>query len=221
MNIGVLVTIVWDGVIMWYETIVFVVLFISYWILMFQNPRLMKMVKGLIEDRLMWCQRIKNYDIVNQRPKENKPVEDATPYGTENKGFEDDQASEPDIAVQRARSHTFHIDAFDPPIQHNRERRKSFDLTRIDEVEEDDVVKVWELPRGGSIFDYFWFFFTWPIKFLLHYTIPNPVIYKKWFALSFILCIVWIALVAYVIFWMVVIIGDTFGIPGNFINFPN
>lgn len=92
------------------------------------------------------------------------------------------------MKARRARSQSFDINAFDPPAPG--ERRKSFDLSRIDEIEEEEV-KLYELPRGSSAFEYFWFFFTWPIRFLLHYTIPNPVKYKKWFVATFVLCIVW------------------------------
>ncbi|CRK88974.1 CLUMA_CG002559, isoform A [Clunio marinus] len=104
----------------------------------------------------------------------------------------------------------------DPPMK--RERRKSFDLSRIDEVDEEEF-KIWEIPRGVGWFDIFWYFFTWPIRFILYYTIPNPITQKKWFAASFVICILWIGIVAYIIFWMVVIIGDTFGIPDAIMGF--
>lgn len=44
-NISVLVVMAWDGVVMWYETCVLVALYVGYWVLMFQNPRIMKSVK--------------------------------------------------------------------------------------------------------------------------------------------------------------------------------
>lgn len=221
----------WDGVVMWWETIILLCLYVCYWLLMFQNPKIMKFVKHVVEDRLMWCQRIKNYDIIKQHPKEVNPAggvesETTTPRvnglpspgaresykGVDNEAFE---GSSPDLEaierIKRNRSQSFDINAFDGPSK-PRERRKSFDLSRIDEIEEEEF-KIWELPREPSAFDIFWFFFTWPIRFALHYTIPNPIKYKKWFALTFILCIVWIGTVAYVVFWMVVVIGDTFRIP--------
>lgn len=42
INVSVLVTIVWDGRVYWYETIILVCLYFCYWIIMFQNPRIMK-----------------------------------------------------------------------------------------------------------------------------------------------------------------------------------
>lgn len=235
-NISVLVAMAWDGVIMWWETVILLCLYVCYWLLMFQNVRLMNFFKHVIEDRLMWCQRIKNYDIIKQQPKEVKApgeIENgATPYvnglsspgsresykGVDNDAFE---GSSPDLdaieRIKRNRSKSFDINAFDGPSK-PRERRQSFDLTRIDEIEEEEF-KIWEIPRGASKFDLFWYFFTWPIRFLLHYTIPDPIRYKKWFVLTFILCIVWIGVVAYTVFWMVVVIGDTFRIPEAVMGF--
>lgn len=228
---------------MWWETCILVSLYVGYWILMFQNPRLKKFFKYIVEDRFMWCQRIKNYDIVNQRPFIHPTVDITQPengtvrsspqspqspespkiigsYKTyDNSGF---VGSNPDISTiegfkgQLNRSNSFNIGSFEAQIK-PRERRASFDLTRIDEIEEE--FEVWEIPRDVSKFDLFWYFFTWPIRFILHYTIPNPIKYKKWFVMSFAMCIVWIGCVAYIVFWMIVVIGDTFNIPEPIMGF--
>lgn len=240
INVSILVAMVWDGVIMWWETIILVCLYVAYWFLMFQNPRIMRFVKSIVEDRLMWCQRIKNFDIINQQPFAVKPPRDnqskrhsnannnalrnnpeLAAKGIDNNGYE---ASSPDIATieairSRDRAKSFDINAFDMPMPpRHRERRQSFDLSRIDEIEEEEF-KVWEIPRDTTKFNMFWYFFTWPIRFLLHYTIPNPIVYKKWFVLSFAMCIIWIGAISYVVFWMIVVIGDTFSIPEAVMGF--
>lgn len=209
-NLSALVAIVWDGEVMWYETVIFVVLYISYWVLMFQNPRIMKIVKKLVEDRWMWCQRIKNYDIVNQRPKELKTQSE---YAAENPAFTASKSNVSTINHGDSRKNSI----FESSSNLGFRRASLFLPPGVEEDVPDEVI-LWQLPNGGK-FDYFWFFFTWPIRFLLHYTIPDPVKYKKWFALSFFLCIIWIAMMAYIVFWMVVIIGDTFGIPEPIMGF--
>lgn len=45
VNISILVVMAWDGVVMWYETCVLLALYVGYWVLMFQNTRIMKFVK--------------------------------------------------------------------------------------------------------------------------------------------------------------------------------
>ena len=193
---------------MWYETIILVVLYVGYWILMFQNPRIMRFVKNIVEDRLLWCQRIKNYDIANQRPKETqvqipKSIDDQNRESYKaynNNAFEE---NEPDIAIieaikARNRSKSFDINAIDPSTKAARERRASTDLSIVyADEEENEEWSLWKIPSDVSKFDIFWYFFTWPIRFCLHYTIPNPVKYKKWFVMSFIMCIIWIAGVSY------------------------
>lgn len=237
-NICVLVAMAWDSVIMWWETVILLSLYVCYWLVMFQNPKIMKYVKRIIEDRFMWCQRIKNFDIVKQKPFEVKPsiqryIHNGIISATlpdidkeeirdsykayDNQGFE----SAPSISIIdrikiRETRQSFDINSVDPPVR--KERRQSFDLTRIDEIDEDEF-QIWEIPKGVSWFDIIWYFFTWPIRFILHYTIPDPIKYKKWFPLTFILCIIWIGVVAYVVFWMVVVIGDTFGIPEAIMGF--
>lgn len=59
----------------------------------------------------------------------------------------------------------------------------------------------------------FWWFYSWPIRFVLTFTIPNPLIMRRWYPLTFIMCIIFIGLTSFLVFWMVAIIGFTFGIP--------
>lgn len=58
-----------------------------------------------------------------------------------------------------------------------------------------------------------WFLYTWPIKFLLCSLLPNPRVHRKLYPLTFIMCIGMIGANAYMVYWMVAIIGFTFGVP--------
>lgn len=231
LNISILVAIAWDGFVMWWESIILVVLYVCYWILMFQNPRIMKFFKHIIEDRLMWCQRIKNYDIPNQKPKEPKPDDNQSengnvshprtmngvsnnresykPYEYENYGYNGSTSRISTIEPIKARDRTksFDDNAVDPPRRRIEDRRMSTDLSIVYE-EEFEEYGIWEYPHGLSKFEVAWYFFTWPIRFVLYYTIPNPLRHRKFFVVSFIMCIIWIAAVSYMVFWMVVIIGN-------------
>lgn len=80
-----------------------------------------------------------------------------------------------------------------------------------DEVEKKQK-SLYEIPRtsvGGTI----WWFYTWPIRVITTCLIPNPKTYRRWYPLTFVLCIAFIGANSYLIFWMIVIIGHTFGIP--------
>lgn len=73
----------------------------------------------------------------------------------------------------------------------------------------------WPIER--TIIEKCWFMFGWPLKFLLFITIPDPKIerLKHWYPLTFIMCMIWIAISSYLVSWMTTVIGDIIGIPDS------
>ena len=53
---------------------------------------------------------------------------------------------------------------------------------------------------------------TWPIHLIFVCTIPDceKPRFKKWFPMTFIMCIIWIGSLSYVVAWMITIIGKLF-----------
>jgi hypothetical protein len=78
--------------------------------------------------------------------------------------------------------------------------------------DDDDNFALWEVPEGTT-FGKVWWGLTWPIGLLLTLTIPRPKTYPKLFPLTFVMCMIMLAVCSYIIFWMFAIIGFTFGIP--------
>ncbi|XP_071323985.1 sodium/potassium/calcium exchanger 4 isoform X3 [Trachinotus anak] len=81
------------------------------------------------------------------------------------------------------------------------------------EAEENETISPFHIPRGiGSKFKWL---ISWPLLLLLYLTVPNCAKprWEKYFMLSFILSTVWIAVFSYFMVWMVTIIGYTLGIP--------
>lgn len=66
---------------------------------------------------------------------------------------------------------------------------------------------LWNCPMTGKLRT-MWWIYTWPIKFVLTLTIPNPKTYRRMYLLTFVLCIIWIGLNSYVIVWMMTVIGE-------------
>lgn len=81
--------------------------------------------------------------------------------------------------------------------------------TRDDDSGDENKVRksLWHLPATRTIPKVIWWFYTWPIKFLLTMTIPNPKTYRRLYPLTFLLCIIWIGSNAYLVVWMVTVIG--------------
>jgi hypothetical protein len=64
-------------------------------------------------------------------------------------------------------------------------------------------------PKNKSAFKQFTWLLTWPIHLVFMFTIPDcerPKL-KKWFPLTFAMCIVWIGSLSYFVAWMITIIG--------------
>ncbi|KAF7668568.1 hypothetical protein LDENG_00003960 [Lucifuga dentata] len=81
------------------------------------------------------------------------------------------------------------------------------------EPEESDSISPFHIPSGvGSRVKWV---ISWPLLLLLFFTVPNCAKprWEKYFMLSFILSTVWIAVFSYLMVWMVTIIGYTLGIP--------
>ncbi|KAJ8943859.1 hypothetical protein NQ314_009629 [Rhamnusium bicolor] len=86
-------------------------------------------------------------------------------------------------------------------------------LKKIDEEDKEEAQKsLFRIPEG-KLYKKIFFFYSWPIQFILRCTIPNPKVYRKLFPLTFVMCIVWIGTNAYMVSWMMSNIGSVFKIP--------
>lgn len=83
-----------------------------------------------------------------------------------------------------------------------------------DDGDQREVGEVFASPRG-SIFKVIYWYISLPIIALLHFTIPDCKTprWERWFMMTFLVSVLWIAIFSYVMVWMVTIIGYTFGIP--------
>ncbi|XP_067223743.1 sodium/potassium/calcium exchanger 4a isoform X2 [Chanodichthys erythropterus] len=84
---------------------------------------------------------------------------------------------------------------------------------KLAEELESEMSSPFNLP-GGSL-DKVKFFISWPILVLLYFSVPNCAKprWERCFMLSFFLSTLWIAVFSYVMVWMVTIVGYTLGIP--------
>lgn len=58
IHVGVLIGFAWDGRIYWYESMVLFILLFFYFLVMFQNKRIMKFAKKYIEVKWNLCARV-------------------------------------------------------------------------------------------------------------------------------------------------------------------
>lgn len=79
-------------------------------------------------------------------------------------------------------------------------------------LEKKDRKSLWKRPVAKdeydrNIFRTFWWCYTWPIKCLLTVTIPNPKTWRRLYPLTFIMCVIFIGINAYMIVWMLTVTG--------------
>lgn len=76
----------------------------------------------------------------------------------------------------------------------------------LDEPVKRSRKSLWRLPDAGTA-KLVWWVYTWPIKFVLTMTIPSPKTFRKMYPLTFFMCIIAIGLNAYMIVWMITVMG--------------
>lgn len=81
--------------------------------------------------------------------------------------------------------------------------------TKCESVENLNKVRksLWRVPVADRM-KTIWWIYTWPIKFILTITVPNPKTYRRAYPLTFFMCILWIGINAYMIVWMMTVVGN-------------
>lgn len=75
--------------------------------------------------------------------------------------------------------------------------------------EKEEGYSLLKCPIGKSCFKQIMWVVTWPIYLVFYFTIPDcekPRL-KKWFPITFLMCIIWIGSLSYMVAWMITIVG--------------
>ncbi|KAL0902377.1 hypothetical protein ABMA27_000262 [Loxostege sticticalis] len=187
VNVSVLVAIVWDGQVDWQEATVLGVLYVLYFILMFNSVRIFKLIDIIIGK---CCQR-KNMLTISDAVEE-KSVEE----GVDNKGFNGSTVNVNGNGISNGKS----VAAIDSVPETEKVKKPK---------------SVFRFPKENSWVYRIWWLYSWPLKFLMTLTIPSPIRFRRFYPLAFIMCIVWIGVNSYVVSWSMTVIGFTFFIPDS------
>lgn len=91
-----------------------------------------------------------------------------------------------------------------PPIERN-----AGDGKKVKDV-------IWNMPTDNA-FKQFWWIYTWPIRVMLMFTVPNPRMHRRVYPLTFVMCVLWIGVISYVIVELLDAIGMIDGISSFFL----
>ncbi|KAJ8688421.1 hypothetical protein QAD02_024216 [Eretmocerus hayati] len=186
-----------DGRIEWWEAFILVFTYVLYILAMCFNTRISTHMNLLVSKR-----RRRKY----RRLSEKTPL-----IGRDNK-FPDTLMSSKSIKS---------CDSFFAPAKPGDKLYQDANCNTIVQIEslesseEMDIVNMTSWPDSGL--QRCWWILTWPINLALLITIPDcrrPGM-KNWYPLTFLMCIVWIALMSYIVGWDITIIGDTLQIPDS------
>ncbi|XP_076659081.1 sodium/potassium/calcium exchanger 5 [Halictus rubicundus] len=206
ISVGTLVIVIWDGIIVWYEATVLLVVLLAYMILLFSGKFLVRSCSGATS-----TSTVKLSSVAENMPTEGsyqpRSIEISNGNGVLWVKETKDQKDQKDRRDQKAEKSA----ASDPESLATEQMS--------DDHEELENIFLW--PREKSVPSKFWFLLVWPLKFLLFATIPDPrrERFSSWYPLTFFMCVVWIAISSYLVSWMVTLIGSTVGIPDSVMGF--
>lgn len=216
INIFLLVIFVYDGQISLDETIYMVTWFFIYFIILYQNKRIMPAVKWFWEEYLNCC-KVSSYGTyhVTCKLRIDKNIQTLTTLSS----FSDLPTSfiEKNLANTVI---TLKPNDLKQPDPLKRSSQSSISRSSINNdpifmiysKDTNSIVKkelrksLWRLPVSDRL-KTAWWAYTWPIKFILTLTIPNPKTYRRLYPLTFFMCVLWIGVNTYMIVWMITMIG--------------
>ncbi|XP_052903447.1 sodium/potassium/calcium exchanger 3-like [Anopheles moucheti] len=201
-----LVVCVWDGRVEWYEAMIFSITYVLYFVVMFKNEPLKRIAVHYIQNRWNLCGRLEpepEDGTIDHKPRRKYSI---AILGHAINGVL------VDINDQSAKKVSFspHTSA-DTAVESADPAQSESVLEPLKSVKWNELTR---LPKS-SVAGWrtiFWFF-TWPYRSIVFLTIPDPLRFRKLYPLTFVCCVGWIGLSAYVVFWMISVIGNTFGIP--------
>ncbi|XP_015181431.1 PREDICTED: sodium/potassium/calcium exchanger 3-like isoform X1 [Polistes dominula] len=199
ISVGLLVLVMWDGLITWYEATVFIVLFVGYLVLLFSGEGITRWYNKI--KHLCW-----NGTEFTEESAAAKPTTEPMLHGMYKPYVHGEL-----IAEYRKKSITMIAEIKSTNKNFEEPPEKTEEL--VDYVEPDTP---FVLPTG-NLLTKLWFYFTWPLRISLFVTIPDTRYkrFRSWYFVTFFVCTMWIVVSSYMVSWMMTVVGDTMGIPDS------
>ncbi|XP_043286436.1 sodium/potassium/calcium exchanger 3 [Venturia canescens] len=191
VTVAILICIIHDERVEWYEALSLVLLYIVYIAVMYWDKSFQR------------CTRF--------RTKTRENSSEDCHLGTAPGEASEIHLSRSDKLQSPGSERVEQIATIDVPLQNGGAKTQE----ENHEPEYEYELLVWPA-RGGWIRKTAWIL-TWPIHLVFMCTIPDceKPRFKNWFPVTFLMCIIWIGSLSYVVAWMITIIGDTLKIPDS------
>lgn len=215
LSVIALIAFIYDEKIVWWESVVLVVMYAGYILVMKFNSRLQKLFSGKSKK-----------NVANGNAAASSELEDVKPSKAYSRGsvvMVDEMINAspskfrfPEAGLRVMRQKLVQTaNGVETQVVDGKTDLENGTVPedKKTETEESDTISPFHIPRGcGSKIKWL---ISWPLLLLLFFTVPNCAKprWEKFFMVSFILSTLWIAVFSYVMVWMVTIVGYTLGIP--------
>ncbi|XP_059055190.1 sodium/potassium/calcium exchanger 3 isoform X2 [Achroia grisella] len=207
ITVSILICIMHDEYVQWYEAFLLVLLYGVYICIMYYDKSIQHFARASwrFMSNVLHKKDEKQDSLENDINEKNCEIESSqiekTSLGEIGKSINND-----------VETRTIDMDIVNPEDNVNQSN-----TDEIKEAGDDYEHSLWKWPTGRSCLTKTTWIVTWPIHLIFLFTIPDceKPRFKNWFPLTFMMCIVWIGSLSYIVAWMITIIGDTLMIPDS------
>ncbi|KAJ8920995.1 hypothetical protein NQ315_015791, partial [Exocentrus adspersus] len=232
ITVSILICIIHDERVEWYEALCLVMLYTVYILIMYFDKSIQKFVRGTLLNSNLNNSSTLHFLVggFKRTKKHSAPKPDSLSVGkysnrsvSKSKLYETASvldAAEVHLSIKPEKGQDCVVPVpTEPPVPPGWRLNgllKAQEPERAD-AKEEEPHSLWKWPAGRGKFTQATWILTWPIYLVYHFTIPDceRPRFKKWFPLTFIMCIIWIGSLSYVVAWMITIIGDSLKIPDS------
>ncbi|XP_025837227.1 sodium/potassium/calcium exchanger 4 [Agrilus planipennis] len=212
ITVSILICIIHDERIEWYEALSLVLLYIVYILIMYFDKSIQKCARGGVAKARKHGKR---RDETNSTAKTHAPAAEAAESQLPLK--QDKRPSTGELQVHVISPNHLNGAAVKVSQQDVPEPAPPQEEYIGPDFSEVESPSLWKWPSESGTFTKVTWIITWPIHLVFLCTIPdcNKPKLKNWFPLTFVMCIIWIGSLSYIVAWMITIIGDTLKIPDS------
>uniref|UniRef100_A0ABD2XFL4 Sodium/potassium/calcium exchanger 5 n=1 Tax=Trichogramma kaykai TaxID=54128 RepID=A0ABD2XFL4_9HYME len=212
VTVAILICIIHDERVEWYEALCLVLLYIVYIAIMYYDKSFQRCARFRRKNSVAATTAVQQQQqsVGGGGGSSGAENETSNPPARPGDAAGEIHLSGSDKLQSSAVERVEQIATIDVPLQNG--------VTKTQEDKESEYeyqLTVWP-SKAGWIRKTTWII-TWPIHLIFMCTIPDcdKPKFKKWFPVTFLMCIIWIGSLSYIVAWMITIIGDTLKIPDS------
>jgi len=227
-TVTVLIFVIHDERVEWYEALVLVLLYIVYIGIMYFDKSIQKCARGNVQRAQKRRARDGCCNFRSKSAREIELLESQTPLrgeiaqrngGVKNITVVDESNKEvsPEIDLPKKLETSKVEDEKSGGLEPPKADMPYLGASTVDLSGEEGEFKLLTYPINESCFTQLTWIVTWPIYLLFRFTIPDceKPKFKNWFPITFFMCIFWIGSLSYFVAWFITVVGDTLRIPDS------